>query len=80
MKTSEYIKKAFKRKNSFGVRGKIIRNFYQLIADKKNKLKILELFKIEGRGATIEIKGEPIFSFFITLDYLQSSFNNCQLS
>jgi len=36
MKSTEYIKNAFKRKNSFGVKGKIIKSFYQQISAKES--------------------------------------------
>lgn len=87
LKSKEYIKTAFKRKNSFGIKGKIIRNFYQQLSASdswsnylNNKQKVLELFKVEGKGGVIEIKGEPIFPLKMTLDYLMPTFQDCQVS
>eukprot|EP00343_Euplotes_focardii_P005947 CAMPEP_0205809646 /NCGR_PEP_ID=MMETSP0205-20121125/13898_1 /ASSEMBLY_ACC=CAM_ASM_000278 /TAXON_ID=36767 /ORGANISM="Euplotes focardii, Strain TN1" /LENGTH=331 /DNA_ID=CAMNT_0053087129 /DNA_START=62 /DNA_END=1058 /DNA_ORIENTATION=+ len=89
---SSFIKSAFKRKNSFSLKGKgqnkkisnidsnsskTINNFYQLLTDINNKDKILELFRKEGKGGVIEMKGEPIFPLKMTIDYLLSTYKDC---
>lgn len=45
-----------------------------------NKQKVLELFKVEGKGGIIEIKGEPIFPLKMTLDYLIPTYKDCSVT
>lgn len=56
---------------------RLLNNFYYLIGDSNNKIKVLEQFKATGKGGVIEFKGEPIYPLKITLDYLLSTYQGC---
>lgn len=56
---------------------RLLNNFYYLIGDSNNKVKILEQFKVSGKGGVIEFKGEPIYPLKITLDYLLNAYQGC---
>ena len=56
---------------------RLLNNFYHLIGDWNNKTKLLEQFKISGKGGIIEFEGEPIYPLKMAIDYLLNIYHGC---
>jgi len=49
---------------------KFINSFYEQLFSSTNAEKVIGFFKTEGKGAVIEVEGNPIFPLKVTLDYI----------